>query len=279
MSLGTLKRQLRKGLISSSRLLPRSKYQRVALMPVLHVERLHLDQPFRNVLSFCEGYVALAGKKPLMTVITPNSPYLRRQLDEAGVSEDRYAGFITRLGQVADIGLHGHYIRNPEGDPCHHYWSERAVVIEQIRQDWRWLEDRGFLTARAYSGGWWYLNDDVVEALVQVGANYDFTLCATEFNQSPISRRMLREKQRPGKLVDIRPALAGVWALTSVPTDSVSAGALQFLRAALGNHEQSYFSLYGHDWDIRPQGAIEGLRMWSRRGLRFFDCTDLESLH
>ena len=260
-------------------LLPRARCGRVRLLPLLHVERLHEKANLEAALKLSEGYRRISGKRALMTVITPLSPHLGERLAEAEVSEEAYAGFVKELGEIADVGLHGHYYRagRRAGGPCHAQWSERALIFDQARREWAWLHERGLLSAPAYSAGWWFLDDTVTAAVEAAGARLDFSLCAGPYQMSTKSRELLKAGVRPGTLTPLGPDLTGVWTLQALPARSVSEGALRFVDAALSAPagEARYFGLYAHDYDLNPEMALETLEWCAGRGFGFFDCGDL----
>lgn len=260
---------------------PRRVYGALYLMPALHVERLYVPSIFAELFAFCCEYVKLTKKRPLLKVITPRAPLLANSLEAAGFTGENYASLIRQLSQVADIGLHGHYLRGTgeNAAPCHNYWSDRQTVLRQLQDELQWLTERELLTVPAYSAGWWYLDDSVLAALEQVGFKYDFSMSARRYNRSMMGRKMLSQKCRPGEITQISARIKGIWALQGLESESVSAGAWRAIMTAFGASSRrkgrSYFSLYGHDWDLKSRTAIDSLRWYRDRGIRFFECADL----
>jgi hypothetical protein len=243
------------------------------VLPVLHVERLHDDTALRNVLEFCRNYIDASGCKPVATVIPPISPILARELAGLSFDRDAYAQRIARLKEVADIGLHGHYLRDDRFDaPVHHYWSEQAVVRNQMEDEIAWLEERSLMERRVYSAGWWFLDPMLRHLLGTLDFEFEVSISGSRFNQGPLSFGDTRHRagndavgRRPGTPSTIR-ALCRICA-----TSTRSHVPRQLLRALLAQrmkHGEVTVSLYNHDWDMDPAAARITIRDLARVGAR-----------
>lgn len=249
----------------------------VSMMVVLHVERLYDDRAFHDVLDFCEHYLAATGHRALATVITPLAPILREELAQAGFSPEEYARRIEQLAKQADIGLHGHYLRTGQIDDglIHAYWSERAVVHEQMRTEVAWLESRGLMNRRVYSAGWWYLDRVVRESLRRCGFMFDFSPATSRYNQGALTWSRVRhgEHRSASNQGGDQAGLREVWAVTGLcgyegrtplPRQLLQSHGLDWLR-----RRQITVSLYNHDWDMQRDQARATIADLQQLGIRF----------
>ncbi len=243
------------------------------VLPVLHVERLHEDRSFDNALQFCRDYQNACGRKPLVAAIPPNAPLLVRALDKAGFPEAAYAERLAELARVADIGLHGHYLRGDSGAPIHHYWSERAPVHAQMSAEIAWLESRGLMRRRFYAAGWWYEDSMLRELLREFGFEFDFSLSVSRYNLGPLSW------QGPRSADAIPPGPVPVWAVCRICATGTHSHVPRQLLRGFGPRPAARWhctvSLYGHDWDMDPAAARVTLRDLARAGARLIGLQDL----
>ncbi len=175
---------------------------RVAFLPVLHVEQLDVAAHFEGLIRYCDGYRRITGKRPVATVLTPLSPMLKQRLSKAGASADIYAERIARLGESAIIGLHGHFIRVGRGGalrPMHDSFFDVSVIRAQIRAETNWLVERGLMNQnrKVYSAGWWFMNDAIQGILEDEGYSHDYSISASRYCHSQAA---WSERNRRGSL-------------------------------------------------------------------------------
>lgn len=255
------------------RMFPRA-LSNFSVLPVLHVERLHEDQAFAHVLEFFTDYLRISGHRAVATVIPPTAPILRQALVDAGFSELQYEERLRQLAQVCDIGLHGHYVRDVVGPVLvHNYWNEREIVVTQMAAEIEWLESRGLMTRRIYSGGWWYCDRMMVEILLGFGFEFDFSFSTSRYNRGPLSYRTDRRVSRPTvpPQHERRRSVTRFWAISgvcesggvfTVPRRLLLAFPRQWLR-----RNQILVSVYGHDWDMDPSTARSVLARLRKVGI------------
>jgi hypothetical protein len=259
-----------------------SPIAKLSYVPVMHVERLYDDSSFYNILEFVRRYLDAVGVKAILTVITPAAPLLRYELERVGFGEEAYAERIRALSKYADIGVHGHYLREPAraGRPIHNYWSDKATVISQLRCECVWLESRGLMRRRVYSAGWWYLDSSVLHALDSLDFEFDFSASKARFNSSPAASAINVSRGHPGIFqYKAMPNLSAIWAVSSlggsasrsfVPRRSLSA-----FPSILVRSEKGYLSLYSHDWDLNVEGAMRTITDLKSHGAKFVSLDQL----
>lgn len=259
------------------RLLSRARF-----LPVLHVERLHDDSSFERTLAFVEKYRSATGQRALLTVITPMAPMLAMELRAAGFSEGSYRARIESLARFSDIGLHGHYLRDPTSPkrPIHNYWNESSVVAAQVEAERDWLERSGLMRHRVYSAGWWYLDHHLVKTIADLGFQMDFSASTARFNDSPGAVDSARFRREPIVFpYSASPAVAGVWAVTSlgnsVSSSVVARRALTAFPSLIFRKDESLLSLYSHDWDMHVEGALKTVSELTAHGAGFVSLDEL----
>ena len=136
----------------------------IYFLPVLHVERLNIDQHFQGLLTYCREYKARTGQRVVNTVVTPLSPYMECTRPDS-FSNDAYSDRIAELAEVSIIGQHGHYIRAQAEAidsilPMNNSWFDFGAILSQLRAERDWLLDRGHMSRdlMIYSAGWWFMN-------------------------------------------------------------------------------------------------------------------------
>lgn len=253
----------------------------VAFIPVLHVERLHDESSFERTLGFVRRYHGETGARAVLTVITPLSPILRMELDSAAFTESDYGLRIRALAEHADIGLHGHYLRDPVGEcrPIHNYWSIPAVVTQQVRDECEWLERNALMAHRVYSAGWWHLDQNVVSALRENGFVFDFSPSTARYNSSPAASASAAAGLPGIFSYPSNPGLAAVWAVSSLGDSSQVSFVPRRTLAAFPflwwRRRDAVVSLYSHDWDLNLEGAMRTVADLKRHGAGFVSLPDL----
>ena len=256
-----------------------------SFVSVLHVERLHDECSFRNASAFARSYLECTGARAVLTVMTPAAPMLQLELGAACFPESAYHDRIAALAEYADIGLHGHFLREPsiERRPVHNYWSDAKLVRSQIARETSWLESRGLMQRRVYSGGWWYFDATVLSVLQDLDFEFDFTASTARYNRSPIANR-LRSSLAPlmpflhsgdFRLASI-PAVSGICGSTrrsAVPHRLIRAFPLHILQ-----RRRMVVSLYGHDWDMNVEAAMRTVADLQVHGAPLVSLADLDSL-
>jgi hypothetical protein len=144
-----------------------------------HTEQLDDDKVFETLLDWCRQFRRITGVGAWLCVMTPRNPAIRSRLDQSGFAPERYGERVQRLAEVAEIGYHGHFY-TPAGEPL----AGGRFAIEQARPqiaaEMAWIRDLG-LRPEIYTGGWWVLTPDLLQALAEEGIRLD---CSTRGRQS-----------------------------------------------------------------------------------------------
>lgn len=140
---------------------------RLWLNALFHTEMLDDDAVYAGMGAFCRAFRHLTGVVPWLCVMTPQCHRVQARLHHRGFAAERYAERILALGEVAEIGFHGHAFL-PNGDRMvgPHFRAEAA--IPQFERELAWLQAIG-VTPRVYTGGWWILTPELLTMLAAHG--------------------------------------------------------------------------------------------------------------
>jgi hypothetical protein len=143
-----------------------------------HTEQLDDDRVFETLLAWCRDFRRITGVGAWLCVMTPENPAIRDRLAKADFPAARYGERVLRLAEVAEIGYHGHFYQ-PNGDPLAGGRFAIAGAKPQVAAEMAWLRSLG-LEPRIYTGGWWVVTPDLLQALADEGIRLD---CSTRGSQ------------------------------------------------------------------------------------------------
>ncbi|MFA6434229.1 MAG: hypothetical protein WCW52_05990 [Elusimicrobiales bacterium] len=206
---GLLKQML--SMRALKRTLPSLMFKRgepLYLSVAVHTEHVHDAAIFRDMADFGKQLPFRAAA----FVMTPRSAIIAKEMSENGVSEEDFSGRLKALGEIYDIGLHGHYCRpRPAGaakyEPAD--WLVKAGFEQtsdlplEIREQFAAEYDYLCGTTgrpRIYSGGWWFMNETVVSLLEEFGLRADCSLrrgYADSFGNRYLPVRAMPGRGRP----------------------------------------------------------------------------------
>jgi hypothetical protein len=140
---------------------------RLWLNAMFHTEMLDDDGVYAGMVAFCRSFRDLTGVQPWLCVMTPECHRVKERIRAAGFSPDRYAERILALGDVAEIGFHGHAFL-PNGDRMVGAHFRPEAALPQFERELAWLKAIG-VTPRVYTGGWWILTPELLAMLAGHG--------------------------------------------------------------------------------------------------------------
>lgn len=277
------------------RMLGAARLKKVALMPVLHVERLHEEKNHVATIEFCAQYKALTGKRLVATIIPPVSEFLKNDLRRAGVSIEAYEEKLKALAEVSIIGHHGHYLRQVVGGfasspgvaPMHSAFFDDSHIQYQLAMESEWLTSHDLMDRREmiYSAGWWFMNPSIQGALHRLGYRYDFSLALTRDAYSHSA--WLAQRSLPGERGPLRLSedgeLLGAYAISSVsvpgrPLACARRVLAELFRRGLCERDKNiYFTFYAHDYDLVVRDAVKNIEYLVKMGFEFFEPIDLRA--
>ena len=129
-----------------------------------HTERLHDDQLWEKI----KNVVALLEKYKIRAVWFSINPTFA-VYQQMGFNEKKWRGRLRYLAQHGQIiEQHTHFYKTRKSD----YDLSAAHVKKRLTEDRDWLEDQGY-KIKGFVSGTWVINSDIVEALADLGYQYD----------------------------------------------------------------------------------------------------------
>ena len=160
---------------------------------VFHTEAIYSKNDFELLKKFCTDFFALTGKKPICTVMPANNPQIKATMANKNISEELYVDRLKELAAMSQIGYHGHFYKN--GDELKPPAREKGTVTRQFNEEVEWFKKNEIDTNHCYSGGWWYMNEDLIELLVSNNFNIDFTFTYNQNFYNPFSKEFLKKNK------------------------------------------------------------------------------------
>ncbi|ATI44025.1 hypothetical protein CBW24_17945 (plasmid) [Pacificitalea manganoxidans] len=245
-------------------------------MPVFHVEKLYNDAYHKALRSFLKGYRDMTGKRAVITCMTPLSPILAAQMQEASFSTKRYWDRIAEAAENGIVGLHGHFLRTTVDQglrPMHHAFHDLDVIRGQIGQELDALRLHGHMDEdrMIYSGGWWFMTPGLRGVLSEFGFHWDYSLSSSRYNISPGSIAVERQEQSGnasgGHQIRSDTAVSGL-ARPGRPFQAIGK-LLAEPSAEIASTKR--VSLYSHDYDLNLAPALHMIERFCKAGFGFHE--------
>ncbi len=174
---------------------------------VFHVEKVYSDDIFEKLILFCKEFQKLTNTKPICAIIPPTNLLLKMQMSNTGFSEKEFISRIHKLSDYATIGYHGHfYLAGKIGDcnAIHCNSFNQADLIEQFSRDVKWFEQNSISHNHIYTGGWWFINEEVIKLLIKHKFKYDFSFSQAKFFYNQFSNAFMKKNNiQPGESFNI----------------------------------------------------------------------------
>jgi hypothetical protein len=140
---------------------------RLWLNAIFHTEMLDDDGIYQGMVAFSRSFADLTGVVPWLCVMTPECHRVKERIKGKSFSPERYAERILALGEVAEIGYHGHaFLAN--GDRMVGALFQPEAGLPQFERELAWLKGIG-VTPRVYTGGWWIVTPELLQLLARHG--------------------------------------------------------------------------------------------------------------
>jgi len=157
-----------------------------------------------------------------------------------------------------------------------------APLLKQVTDDLSWFAAEGIELNGVYAGGWWFLNRQLLEILLERGFRNDFTFSYSPWFRSEFSAMTLEANQiPPGAPFVIRHGDAQMLCVQMLIGAHQTPFVDDFRRvlAKVIKGEQKLFGVVGaHDYDLDFKNTLACLRaLKAENGATFFDLTDLRA--
>jgi hypothetical protein len=154
---------------------------RLWLNAIFHTEMLDDEGIHQGMVDFCRSFTGLTGVVPWLCVMTPECHRVKERIKGKSFSPERYAERILALGEVAEIGYHGHAFL-PDGERMVGPHFQLQAALPQFERELAWLQGIG-VTPRIYTGGWWILTPELLQMLAGHGFVLDGSTRGPQANE------------------------------------------------------------------------------------------------
>ena len=268
---------------------PKLPETRLHLGYIFHTEKIFDQKLFSKLLQFCESYQRITGKKPICTLMSGVNPLVLEGMKAHAVSPALYVERARQLSRVSTLGYHGHFwsdLRNleePSSQIKGRRPSEPALAI-QFENDLHWFKSNGLDHNGIYSGGWWFMSEQVHELLIKSGFVLDFTFSHAPYFRNPYSHQIMQTHQiRAGEVCRVENQLFCIQNFIGCHTTPFVEDFYRNMRKLLTNDGQTKSPSYGvvnsHDYDLDLENTlmcIESLR--ANSSVEFWGAEDFRSL-
>lgn len=247
------------------------KYQ-LKLIFVFHTEKIYNDVIFSDLKEFCVQYFHLTGAKPICTIIPPTNLKLKMEMKEASFTEKSFIERLITLEEICTLGYHGHFYQNDEPE----YWNaihcnsfERKALETQFAKDLDWFKLNGFNHNGIYAGGWWFMNQVLIDLLVQNDFCYDFSFSHSPYFYNQFASRVMKFNGiESGEVFELTNSnqtgsLKMVQNFIGVQSNSDVLGFDRNMKALLRSSslkDEYIGAINSHDYDLNVLFALEGIK-------------------
>lgn len=169
---------------------------------IFHTEEIFNPAIHQTLIRFCKEYYAITGTKCICVTMTPPNKRVEKGMRLFGCSNQEYINRMHELGEVAHIGFHGHFWHDPEkfedadfdirkNNTNYNY----EVFYKQFEEQINWFYENNIPHNNTYSGGWWFLNKDLIELLLNHDIKYDYTVSKSPNLWNPFTINLVEQNK------------------------------------------------------------------------------------
>ena len=167
---------------------------KIILSYVFHTEKIHDDLIYSTLLSFVKAYLEITNKKCILTVMTPMNYQIKQEMRDVQCSVQKYADRIYSLSEYAVIGYHGHFYSTLDtSDEIKGNIYDDSAASMQFDNEVEWLAKYFPGYSKAYSAGWWYLSDTIINKLIEHNFKFDFSFSYSPYFGCNYSKKIMSE--------------------------------------------------------------------------------------
>jgi hypothetical protein len=167
---------------------------------VFHTEEIFNPAIHQTLIRFCKDYIAITGTKCICVTMTPPNKRVERGMRLFNCSNQEYINRMQELSEVAHVGFHGHFWHDPEKFEDadfdirkHNTNYNYEVFYKQFEDQINWFYENNVSHNNTYSGGWWFINKDLIELLVKHNIQYDYTISKSPNLWNPYTQQLVKE--------------------------------------------------------------------------------------
>ncbi|MGC4100314.1 hypothetical protein [Ferruginibacter sp.] len=132
--------------------------------------------------------------------MTPPNKRVEKGMRLFNCTNQEYINRMQELSEVAHIGFHGHFWHDPEkfenNDYCIRKDNDKYnydVLYKQFTDQINWFKENNVSHNNTYSGGWWFINKDIIELLLANNIMYDYTISKSPNLWNPFTIEMTKK--------------------------------------------------------------------------------------
>lgn len=233
----------------------------LALGFLFHTERIYSTRIFEALLSFCQHYINITGKRPLCTVMSPTNRRLRAEMNKASFSQADFIRRLEELSDYADIGYHGHFWRsetdfdNPLSQikEINYVQQDDGLIAQQFEQDYSWLSHQHF-TIPYYAAGWWFMNTALLSKLFEGNIVADFSYTKLRWVSNTQCKSFLQGHHvrfgQPFRLSAHGAEITCIQTLMGCPNSPFSEDIIRQLNTYLEEYDSPMGMVATHDYNL-----------------------------
>lgn len=169
---------------------------------VFHTEEIFNPEIFKTLVRFCREYTAITGTKCICVTMTPPNKRIEKGMRLFQCNNQEYVNRMLELSEVSHMGFHGHFWHDPDkfedNDYCIRKDNDQydyEVLYKQFTEQIEWFTENNVAHNNTYSGGWWFLNRDVIELLLKYGIKYDYSVSKSPNLWNPFTIEMTKKNK------------------------------------------------------------------------------------
>jgi hypothetical protein len=163
---------------------------------IFHTEKIYDEVIFDRLKNFCTRFKQISGAKPICTIIPPTNLLLKKEMNSKHISESHFTEKVIELSQISTLGYHGHFYldNNPEyynAIQCDNFISK--YLTQQFNADIEWFDKNNISHHGIYTGGWWFINEPLLNLLFENNFKYDFTFSHSNYFYNKFSIEIMNK--------------------------------------------------------------------------------------
>lgn len=150
---------------------------------IFHTEEIFNPKIHQLLIRFCKEYLLITGTKCICVTMTPPNMRVEKGMRLFNCHNQEYINRMQELSEVAHIGFHGHFWHNPEKFEDANFDIRKNntnynynIFYKQFEDQINWFKENNVSHNNTYSGGWWFLNKDLLSLLLKHDIKYDYTV-------------------------------------------------------------------------------------------------------
>ena len=167
---------------------------------IFHTEEIFNPTIHDNLVRFCKEYTALTNSRCICVTMTPPNKRVEKGMKLFSCSNQEYINRMLELSELAHIGFHGHFWHDPKKfeDPDFEISKFNTAykyeeLFRQFEYQVNWFYENNLPHNNTYSGGWWFINKDIIELLGKHKFEYDYSMSKSPNLWNPFSIELVKQ--------------------------------------------------------------------------------------